>query len=899
MRFHFPRFLQITRFCSLIMLTCLGFTLQGQTPDLAFAEAITGVGGAEGRSIAVDHLGNTIVCGDWGGTIDFDPDPNDSLIVTTAGFTDAFITKFSPTGDLEWAVTLGANGYDEANAVTVDDSGNVIVAGGFQTTVDFDPGPGVMNLTSPGGSNGFVLKLSPTGDLVWVKQLGQTSSSTLPSDIKLDGDAQIFLIGEFNGTVDFDPGPDTLYLSSFLWDVFVAKLDVAGDLIWVKQIGGTGNDYGEEIGVDAAGNVALTGYFRNTVDFDPGPGTANLVSAGNDDIFIAKLDSAGEYMWAHRYGDNFEDRGYGIDVDDMGNVFATGFFRKTVDFDPGPGTFFLGSSGPINAGDIYVTKLDPAGNFVFVKKMGGGGGDIGYSLALDSAGNIYTTGSFANTADFDPGFGDFDLTAPLNTHIFVSKLDPQGNFRYAFSQGGASGVGHRGQYITSRFGCAHITGYFYDFGDFDPGPDTLTLGSSSSQNTFIQKVCDPVCIPTSGSTALSGCPPFLSPGGNQVWTNSGTFQDTLTNVGGCDSVLTVTFTALGNTTATSHRKRLFNSYTAPSGAIYTTSGTLTGHHPQRCRLRLHPHHQPHRQSHHHRHPHRESVCNSYTAPSGAVYTTSGTIQDTIPNAAGCDSILTINLTVNPTTTATLTEIGLQQLHRPQRRGLHHLRHDPGHHPQRCRLRLHPHHQPHRQSHHHRHPHRIRLQQLHRPQRRGLHHLRHDPGHHPQRCRLRLHPHHQPHRQPHHHRHPHRKRLQQLHRSQRCHLHHLRYPPGHHPQRCRLRLHPHHKPHRQSHHHRHPHRDPSATATPPPAARSTPPPARSRTPSPTLPAATPSSPSTSPSTPPPPPPPPRSVCNSYTAPSGAVYTTSGTLTGHHPQRCRLRLHPHHQPHRQHR
>src|SRR5262249_47886409 len=181
------------------------------------------------------------------------------------------------------------------------------------------------------------------------------------------------------------------------------------------------------------------GLFSVTVVFDLGPGTSNLTSmGGSTDMFISKLDSnRGDFVWARSLGGSFIDNGTGIAVDGQGNVYTTGNFSDTVDFDPGPGTFNL--TGVVPSNDIFVSKLDPSGNFLWSGSTGGFCNDVDLGIAADGSGNVYTTGFFSDTADFDPGPGTFNLTSASAgiDDVFVSKLDPSGNFVWARSLGGS------------------------------------------------------------------------------------------------------------------------------------------------------------------------------------------------------------------------------------------------------------------------------------------------------------------------------------------------------------------------------------------------------------------------------------------------------------------------------
>ena len=149
-------------------------------------------------------------------------------------------------------------------------------------------------------------------------------------------------------------------------DIFISKIDAAGNFLWAERIGEIARDYGKSIAVDGSGNVYTTGNFQGTVDFDPGAGTSNLTSTGLDDIFISKLDAAGKFLWAKSMGGTSEDFGSYIAVDGSGNVYTTGWFKGTIDFDPGAGTSNLTSKG--NSWDIFISKLDSSASVGILEK---------------------------------------------------------------------------------------------------------------------------------------------------------------------------------------------------------------------------------------------------------------------------------------------------------------------------------------------------------------------------------------------------------------------------------------------------------------------------------------------------------------------------------------------------
>ncbi|PIY02151.1 MAG: hypothetical protein COZ21_15675, partial [Bacteroidetes bacterium CG_4_10_14_3_um_filter_31_20] len=396
---------------------------------------------------------------------------------------------------LEWAKGMGGTSNDYGRSIALDASGNVYTAGYFYGTADFDPGAEIYNLTSAGSADIFISKSDSSGNFVWAKSMGGTNYD-IGNSIALDASGNVYTTGIFYGTADFDPGTGTANLTSVgNGNIFISKLDASGNFVYAKSVGGTNGNEGFSIAIDTSGNVYTTGYFYGTADFDPGAGIFYLtsVSASYSDIFISKLDTSGDFVYAKSMGGTNYDISNSIALDASGNIYSTGYFQGTSDFDPGVGTFNLTSAD--SAADIFISKLDASGNFVWAKQIGGTDYDYGRSMSLDASGNVYTTGDFYGTVDFDPGAGTFNLTSGSGAAIFISKLDASGNFVYAKSMGGTnSNLGLSIAIDTS--GNVYTTGWLEGTTDFDPGVETFNLTSTGGFDIFISK---------------------LSPSGNFVW----------------------------------------------------------------------------------------------------------------------------------------------------------------------------------------------------------------------------------------------------------------------------------------------------------------------------------------------------------------------------------------------
>jgi len=474
------------RCISFLILIISSFSINAQSVDFEWADRFRGNGNEFSNGIAIDNSGNTYIAGHFNGNVDFDPSL-DTLWVTAIGNRDLFILKLDSLGDLLWVKTIGVNARSQAaQAIAVDSIGNCYVTGEFEGAVDFDPGIDTSQISVLNGSrNMFVLKLDSSGVFQWAKAMGGSPYVIYSNSIDIDDSGNVYTTGSFKGTVDLDPGTGVANLSAAginYTDVFILKLDSLGDYVWAKKIGGIDRDVGHSIVVNKLGDVFTTGYFKSTVDFDPGGGTTNISSTGSRDAFVLKLNALGNYDWAIKLGGSDWEEAYSIELDEIGNIYVSGYFAGVADFDPSIGTLNITSAG---LADAFVTKLNNQGGVEWAKGMGGASADYGNSVTVDQLGNVYALGTFQDPANFDPGVSDTNLTAIGGMDVFVSKFDSVGNFVWVKQIGGGGSCDGE-QIILDDYGNIYTTGSFVLNIDFDPGP-AVTSYAGISNDAFVTK----------------------------------------------------------------------------------------------------------------------------------------------------------------------------------------------------------------------------------------------------------------------------------------------------------------------------------------------------------------------------------------------------------------------------
>ncbi len=436
--------------------------LGAQSPQWQWVAGGGGMDTDYGAETAMDNQGNLFVSGYFTGTAAFG-----SQILVSDGSIDIFVAKLDAQGNWLWALGGGGPGVDGAYGLATDGSGNVFVAGTFEASAAFGP----YTLSSAGSADVFVAKIDGGGNWLWIRRAGGVNGDSV-SRIATDGAGNAFLAGSFYGTATY--GTDTLSSSGHA-DICVARISGDGNWFWARRAGGTGNDGGGGVSVDSQGYVFISGYFSGSAVFN----SQTITSAGGTDVFAAKLDSGGNWLWASRAGGTSSDFSRGIAADGKGAAFLTGSVYASASF----GAFNLTTAG---GDDIFVAKVDDAGNWLWAVRAGGSSEDIGRDIAADAEGNAYLAGDFR----YGASFGTFTLTSSGLSNIAVAKLDPDGNWIWAADAGGPSADKANG--ITAdTAGNVCLTGYFQGIAGFG----NLTLTAAGSSDVYCARISAPEARP--------------------------------------------------------------------------------------------------------------------------------------------------------------------------------------------------------------------------------------------------------------------------------------------------------------------------------------------------------------------------------------------------------------------
>lgn len=482
-----------------ILFGCLVFSHAIAQVNYKWVKSIssTGLGNDKGYSIAVDDSGFVYVTGSFGGGIapaDFNPFGTPVPLVGGGAF-NCFFAKYNANGDCVWAKTLDASNTSSGSlgkSIAVDTAGNVYLAGAFGGTVDFNPSNQTFyQVSSSGDLDGFLAKYDNNGNFLWIKSQGGALFD-IANGVALDITGNVFVTGVFkSGNFESQGAGNQFSAAGSIEDIFIAKYDNTGLFQWSNPIGGADRDIATSIAVDKSGNAYLTGSFKGSVDFDPGPGTVNQTALGTADaIFFAKYDPSGAHIISQKLtGSSGSGVGTSIAVDTAGKFYLTGAFSGTLDFNP------IGGQGRTSFGvkDMFYAKYNQFGEYEFANRIGtpatsANDSAIGSCIVIDNEGEIYITGSFQGDADFDASSGDDTHTSATDGgDIFFAKYDNAGNYLWAKSL--CAGVEDAGAGIAvDTAENVYVTGYYQGTIDFDIGAGMANrVSSSNTQDIFFAK----------------------------------------------------------------------------------------------------------------------------------------------------------------------------------------------------------------------------------------------------------------------------------------------------------------------------------------------------------------------------------------------------------------------------
>jgi len=420
-----------------------------QAPDWMWADAPQGNTSNDIFSIATDGSGNSYVAGSFYGPITFG-----NITLTSVGTLDIFIVKYDASGNVLWARSAGGNDFDCPKSIALNPTGGIYITGYFRShSISFDN----TTLSNVGSHDVFLAKYDASGNSLWAIGAGGIAEDD-SYDVTADLSGNAYITGEFEFD-DIHFGNTTLIYSGIGSDMFIAKYDASGNLVWARSETGTQFESGQSIATDAQGNFYLTGTFSDSLRF----GTTMLVGTGARDIFIVKYDTSGAASWARSAKGVDFDISTSIAALPDGRSYLTGLYTSPI--------IIFGNDTLQNAGasDIFIVEYDPFGNVLKAISAGGPGYETSQSIVILSDESSCITGDFNSPVI---NFGNTTLTNTGQSNLFVAK-ESAGSFDWALCPNGYSNLG-RG-ISTDGSGSLYVTGWFAD--------SSFTLGNFTLLNT--------------------------------------------------------------------------------------------------------------------------------------------------------------------------------------------------------------------------------------------------------------------------------------------------------------------------------------------------------------------------------------------------------------------------------
>ena len=345
-------------------------------------------------AVKVDKQNNVYVTGIFQGTVDFDPSSGTHNLTSVGGSFDTYVAKFTSAGKLIWVVSFGGTGTDQVNSLGIDDNGNPSVTGQYDSqSMDIDPGSGITTLQNNGDKDGFIVKFDTNGKFLWGKSIGGFDTDYGDKVIGDHAGNTIAMV-QYQSTINIEGRTFSSAGSTF--NGLMIKYDPNGNVLWAVNWSDSGDSEGRYMAVDANNNILVDGVFDNAVNFNPLGGAVNLNGNGGS-LFVGKYTPDGKLTWIKQVAGQAVNNNLNLCVDSKGNVFIDGPLSSTLTFNGNT------TINPVSSQDIFIAKYNANGDFQVVKDIGAAGSSAyNYGIVASSKDEIYISGFFSGTVDFDP-----------------------------------------------------------------------------------------------------------------------------------------------------------------------------------------------------------------------------------------------------------------------------------------------------------------------------------------------------------------------------------------------------------------------------------------------------------------------------------------------------------------
>ena len=450
------------------------------------------------KSVSIDNNSNVYAFGIFSDTIDLDHGPGINNLIAK-GKQDLFLQKTDASGNFINGFSIKCD-TERCGKIVSDKNGQwVIMTGSFLGQADFDPGPGISVLNSNNGTN-FILKISAQGQLIWVKQFGNSDFNSCElTALSRDDSENVIISGIYNDTLKFNVLSFLPYIAPVdLQNIFIAKFNSSGNLIWVNYFGSKDSLKINDISTDEKDNIYSVGFYSDSLKISTKTNEELLISVEySNDILVCKFNSAGDLMWSKSFGGEKNDEGLAIDVDKCDNIYFCGNFQDSLVLESENQNYTIIAD---SLKDALLIKLKPSGQILWAKVMNGTGNESAESIKVNLNGDVFACGVFDDS--LGSSINNPKILSFGQTDIFIVKFDALGN-EICLGQIGGQGYEFSCNMQINERDEIFLGGYYENNCDFDPGPGNILFTSNGSKDAFINKLLPGTCCVESQPPTLA------------------------------------------------------------------------------------------------------------------------------------------------------------------------------------------------------------------------------------------------------------------------------------------------------------------------------------------------------------------------------------------------------------